>query len=450
VNEAQTIAEPALVACALMDNTVRTLAQVEPDHFQDIALRSIWDTMGGLESWDEISLADALGDRLEAVGGYAYIGELSCLLATSDNFEKYATTIRDHHLKREVASRCSQILTSSDSMTGEEMLGSVQDVAHALTASLGRPQRTLAEVVAEEHLKASEGTGDGSGLLTGTGVEKWIPGGLPLSKVTTIFADTGTFKTTLINQIMFHFAKLGYPGALFPLEDSDELNAQRWLARYSGVSYGNIAGGILTDEERAKIAAIDKEQWSQLDMITSFDGIEPKIDKILRECGALACRPCGLKWVVIDYMQLLEGRGNPKDVITEAMRKAANFAKRYKVCVIFISQQNDKWQDRKDPRPTLGDLFGSSAMKQMSKTVLALFRPVEHWSDPTGNDNHPLWGMYSKMWSRKPQLMEKIYPNIIELWLQKNVLGRKRGMIPLIAKPEVGILDPIDIKSMVS
>ena len=57
-----------------------------------------------------------------------------------------------------------------------------------------------------------------------------------------------------------------------------------------------------------------------------------------------------------------------------------------------------------------------------------------------------LFLMYSRMFDRNESLMEKIYPYVVELWMLKNILGRKKAVQGLIAKPEVGILDTIDLR----
>jgi hypothetical protein len=55
-----------------------------------------------------------------------------------------------------------------------------------------------------------------------------------------------------------------------------------------------------------------------------------------------------------------------------------------------------------------------------------------------------LWGKYVRFVNRHPAGAE-IYPNIIELWMLKNVLGKGVRMQAMIAKPDVGILDSFDL-----
>lgn len=439
--------ERNLVGAVLRDPTVYERVQVQSEHFSDLAMRLLWKSLGDLSKQkvqiDELVLADSLTpEGLAAVGGLSGISAL--VGATAQNADYYADKVRDRFLSDSVRRKASEILQADEGTSGADMLSLLSSSSEALTGSLSRPEQTLGSVVGKEVAGTLSASGEPLGLPTGWGVDRWIPGGLPRSKVVMLFADTGSFKTTAVNQLMFNLARNAYQGLLIPLEDSDELTAHRWMSRMSGVHYGRIAGGVCNAAERQKISLLSPGDWAHLDNIRSADGIEPNIDHILRAVASAKARG-GLDYVIVDYMQLLEGRGSPQDIITRAMKKAANAAKRYNIVWIFLSQQNEKNMHRTDPRPHLVDLFGSGSMKQMAKTVFALFRPHEHWPKPTMN--HPLHGMYAKFIERNAYGAD-MYENLIELWMLKNVLGRKKSMQVLVAKPEVGILDPVDIRSL--
>lgn len=441
-------AEERLVTCAFADPTIRQRVQVTPEQFQSLPLRAVWTAMGDHAGFDELAVADRMDQNvLEKSGGLAWLAKLALGAGTTSNVDYYADRVRDAYLKREVQAKASEILHADSGESGADLLSSLANASDSLSRNLSRTRRTLADVVSKEQAVASSPSEGPNGVPMGTWLDRWVPGGAPRKKVMTIFADTGSFKTTFVSQCMFDMAGMGARGLNFSLEDPDELLAHRWLSRTAGVPYGHIAGGVLSDAERQLIESVAPGQWESLKNIVTVDDIEPNIDHIVREVAAEKARG-GLDWVVVDYLQLLSGRGDPASVLTEAMKKAAIAAKRYDVAWIYISQQNDRNDMRKDPRPCLKDMFGSAAMRQMSKTVFALFRPSEHWEDPRGSNKHPLYGMYSRMFDRNESLMEKVYPNVVELWMLKNILGRKKAVQGLIAKPEVGILDQIDLRTV--
>ena len=396
---------------------------------------------------DELSLADHMSEKnLHAVGGLAGLSRLSGGVATTANLDYYSGKIRDAYLSKSVRSKVSEILEADSETSGADLLAMLSTSENALRGSLAGGSVTLDSVVAQEVSRALQASGEPRGLPTGIGLDRALPGGLPRGKVTTIFADTGSFKSTLSLQMIFAMAKAGYRGLLAPLEDNDELTAQRWIAQATGVPYGRIAGGVLNAEEKVEISKLEGDEYSYLSRIQSVDGIEPKIDNIIRAVAAASAKG-GVDFVLVDYIQLLQGYGSKQDILTDAMQKAQLASKRYDVCWIFLSQQNDKSVGRSDPRPHLGDMFNSSAMKQCSKTVIALFRPSEVWPNPKGN-THPLWGMYSRMIERNPVCGDEMYRNIIEVWTLKNLIGVKKTLHGLMAKPETGVLDPIDIGTL--
>jgi replicative DNA helicase len=446
-------AERRLVAAVLEDPSLYERTQINPATLSDIKLRATWEAMGSIKARggviDAITVCDELGETLEAIGGMAGISSLllEAGVVTPESTLHYADMVRDAYLSRQVQAKCSEILTRADELSGKELLARLSTSSDSLTASLSRPTRTLRSVLLSELKTVTGDSGAPRGICTGLKLERWMPGGFPLGKVVSLFADTATFKTSTIVQMMDEMSMAGHHGALASFEDPDELTADRNIARKTGIPYGTIAGGVLDDAERQYLKSVDPGKWKHLDRVHCNDGLEPRIEDIIRWAASLDAQLKGkLDYVVVDYMQLLEGNGKRMEVYEKAMRQAALAAKRLNLVWIFVSQRNSKWEDRKNPRPELGDMFGSSSMKQQSKTVIALFRPSEHWLMPEGDS--PLWGMYTKFLKRfRGGDPMAAYRNIVELWLLKNVMGQGKRLMTLMANPACGILDEFDMRS---
>jgi KaiC/GvpD/RAD55 family RecA-like ATPase len=84
---------------------------------------------------------------------------------------------------------------------------------------------SLYDIVGVEQDKLRRGVQPERGLPSGIGLECLVPGGIPRDKVTTVFSDEGTFKTTLVTQIAYTIARSG-PVTVVTLEDSAELCAR--------------------------------------------------------------------------------------------------------------------------------------------------------------------------------------------------------------------------------
>lgn len=291
--------------------------------------------------------------------------------------------------------------------------------------------RSLGDVV-ESELRRLQTNQQPTGLPSGLDLERRVPGGIPRDKVTTVFAEAGNFKTTFKNHLLISMAERGHRVLDVSLEDSSELSAHRYLARLSGVPYGLISGGVMSEDQVGQLG-VSKLAKDVADRVLVVDNIDPTVDNIFR-C-ALEHR---VEAVAVDYIQLISGHGSMKDRLDDLMIKAQKFAKRQRIAPIFISQQKqgNERDEKDDPRPKVGDGLGSSAMRIGSKLLLGLFRPAKYCPVPS-NPKGP-YGVYARFLSANPAHSE-IYPQLIECWVLKNVLGAEAPVM-LRVQPETGVM----------
>ncbi len=298
---------------------------------------------------------------------------------------------------------------------------------------------SLYDIVGIEQDKLRRGVQPERGLPSGIGLEILVPGGIPRDKVTTVFSDEGTFKTTLVTQIAYSAALSG-PVVVVTLEDSAELCAHRLLGRISGVSFGRIHGGILTASELQAVSSA--ERTPQMKNIYLVDEIEPTMER----CLAAALAVPGCQALIVDYIQLLDG--DQKTTIENAMKAAQLFAKKHRIAVIIVSQRKTidmEGQRRDNPRPVTGDMFGSAALRMGTKLAVGLFRPWS-WSKAPTLVKGP-YGLYTKWMSANPAHIE-LYPNILEVHCTKQVAGPP-GAYWVLVEPETGIITPYDMRAYI-
>ena len=92
--------------------------------------------------------------------------------------------------------------------------------------------------------------------------------------------------------------------------------------------------------------------------------------RVARESGKLAM-------IVVDYLQLMRGSGNPENrtnEISEISRSLKAIAKEMKCPLVALSQLNRSLEQRTDKRPVMADLRESGAIEQDADVILFVYR----------------------------------------------------------------------------
>jgi replicative DNA helicase len=102
----------------------------------------------------------------------------------------------------------------------------------------------------------------------------------------------------------------------------------------------------------------------------------------------------GLHLLIIDYIQLMQGRGRFESRQTELAsisRSLKGLAKELGVPIVALSQLSRAPETRSDHRPQLSDLRESGALEQDADVVMFIFRE-EQYRDADGNPNQEAEG----------------------------------------------------------
>lgn len=245
--------------------------------------------------------------------------------------------------------------------------------------------------------------------------------------ISVLFAESGNFKTSIKAVIVDAVLATGAIVFDYSPEDGCHLLASTRLARETGIPYANIYFGDLDDDQRARLEACRPADAGN-HYVLDADEQNNRIDDIERECRAAP----RLDFVVIDYAQMLDfsaelSQNQAVSGMENAVKRMQTIARELNIAVLIVSQiSRDRLGSRKDKRPLMRDLFGSSYLEFGSKLAIALYRPWKHNDEAYGDNPGPQ------------------YPGIVEIWVRKNRFGPIDVHKKVVIDLPTGIVSDLD------
>lgn len=427
-------AEDSVVAAALLDNSVYREVDLRSEHFLNPKWAAVWTQIGlAVEAGTQV-------DGLQVCDNITGVSpnELSHVLATAGNpalAPSWATVVREHWLSR-------QLTAVNASLTGNptEDLSTVRTRLERLEASTGRKLPTLDRLLTPDY-------GKPSGLPSGLGIGRVSPADIPKGRVTVVFGETGNFKSTVVNNMLWAMVSAGNKVLNVPLEDANELNSMRFLARATQIPYGRLeAGYLLTPAEKAKVAGVSPEFRKICSNVIMGGEIPPDIDEIVR-MARYHKQHSGIDAVIVDYLQCLEPprhmqRRKEYEFTKYVMRRLQAAAKRENLAFILVNQI-DKEASRRldDPRPREADMLGGSSVRQMSKLTIGVHRPSKYYPEPSGKAGH-YTNCYANAYHNRPD-GRQWWKNLLMLYVLKNVAGEPDVIVHAEVDPPTGVITAI-------
>lgn len=166
---------------------------------------------------------------------------------------------------------------------------------------------------------------------------------------------------------------------MFTLEMTEDNMMDRALATESLTDLGLMLEGELApaDLERLQTAMMLLKSAP-----LAFDARAHTVGQMLAKCRRLK-RDGGLGLVVVDYLQLMTGKGeNRTQQVGSISRGLKRMAKDLDCPVVALSQLSREAAKRTDHRPQLSDLRESGDIEQDADTVILVYRP-EYFHGPT-------------------------------------------------------------------
>jgi replicative DNA helicase len=382
-------AERSVLGAILLHNDAFNLAAEvidSGDFFRD-AHRRIFDRMVKLSersnAIDLVTLKDELNKagELDEVGGPAYIAALVDGVPRSMNVEHYARIIKEKSTLRNLIFSANKILATA--YDGAEEADVILDQAeHAIFAiaddkvrdgfvSLRELAHASLDTIEKLHARKELITGVPTGF---TDLDE-MTSGLQQSDLIIVAARPSMGKTSLVLNIAQHVGtRTDMTVGFFSLEMSKEQLFMRLLTSEARLDAHRLRGGFLGERDWGRLSTA----IGTLSEAKIFIDDTPSIGvlEMRAKCRRLASEH-GLHLVIIDYIQLMQGRGrfeNRTLELASISRSLKGLAKELGVPIIVLSQLSRAPESRSDHRPQLSDLRESGALEQDADVVVFIYR----------------------------------------------------------------------------
>lgn len=432
----------------------------DPDRIPDVAERmdnedffsrrngQIFEAMSGLSdrgiAVDLISVAGVLRaqDELGAIGGNAYLAELTSLVSSAAHLMHHAEVVAETSLLRKLIGEATEIIDGAYSTTPDrEAVGQLLDNSeHRIFKVTGDRDSSGAEVVSSivaeafKRIDASSHRTELAGITSGYYELDEMLGGFNPGELTIIAARPSMGKTAFVLNLMDRAATRRPEGSdhdpvvlFFSLEMGRLSIVQRMLCSRGRVDAHKLRTGKIPPSDYAELVRAAGELQNAKLFIDDTPGLTVMS---LRSRARRVKHQHGLDMIVIDYLQLMTAGSkieSRQQEISHISRSLKELARELEVPLIALSQLSRAVESREDKRPLLSDLRESGSIEQDADVVLMLYRaeyynPTEEnrgkaevicakqRNGPTGYVRLQFFGSILRFENPEPSMAEPILP----------------------------------------
>ena len=357
------------------------------------------------EAVDMITVTDILrrDNKLEDVGGIAYITSLANVVLTAANVKYHAEIVAEKSVLRQLVKVSTEIAAMGYEANDE--VGVLLDTAESRILEISNRKKradfTPISAVLMDSVQNIEKLLNNKGGLTGipTGFNDLdkLTSGLHPSDFIILAARPSMGKTALALNIVQNVALRAHKRvggdprsvAFFSLEMSKEQLVNRMLCAEANI-----------DSQRLRIGEMKEDDWTHLwDACDVMSKAKIYIDDTagitvmdMRSRARRLKAEHGLDLIVVDYLQLMQGSGkrntsgDRQQEVSEISRSLKALARELDVPVLALSQLSRGVEARQVKRPMLSYLRESGSLEQDADIVAFLYR--EDYYNPETENKH--------------------------------------------------------------
>lgn len=328
------------------------------------------------EKADPLSVREYIGDD-ELSGGMPFLAGLARDALATGHTRHYADRVIDYSRRRKLTALGSDVIAMSTKVSADEVIEHTQNQLVALDDEAAKEDDvvqlgTVAEVWVDELDERLRQNGGIVGLPTGIKALDRRLRGLCKGRLYVVAGRPAMGKSIVGLKFALAAALAGHGALFISLEMPRTEIMSRVQSALSRIPLDHFESGTLTPPELDTVTDT-MNRISPLKLFVSDSGrlsITGLTAKVKRHH-----RRYGLDLLVVDYLQLLEGRGeNRTQQIGDISRGLKRLAMELNIPVVALSQLNRGLEQRHDKRPALSDLRESGDVEQDADVVLMLYR----------------------------------------------------------------------------
>ncbi|MDX2136697.1 MAG: replicative DNA helicase [Chloroflexota bacterium] len=370
-------AEEAVLGAVLVnpDAFLAVASFLKDEDFYILRNQYIWEAMARIgernDPIDYLTVQDELRamERLNDIGGPAYITQLINSVPTSVHAEIYGRLVERAAIRRRMLLAADEIkaLAMDEELAIEQVTNEAESRLFRVTErNVRRDIVPLRQALGDyferiEHLM--QFPNETIGLPTGFRDVDTLLGGLQKSDLLIFAGRPGMGKTSFLLSVTSQAAKYDARIAIFSMEMGADQIVQRLISMETGINSQRLRLGQLNQQEWNRFVQATGRMSNLRIFIDDSPALTPL--QLRTKCRRIA-HEHGLDLIIVDYLQLMNSGGNYENnrvqEISYISRGLKELARELNVPLFTAAQLSRAVEQRQDKRPQLSDLRESGCL----------------------------------------------------------------------------------------
>lgn len=380
---------------------------------------AMFDLFEKREPIDVLSLANRLSEKklLEEIGGRSYLISLANSVPTAAHIIHYAKIVQRKATLRKLIQAAGEISELGYKDTDD--VGKIVDEAEQKLFNVSQNYLKtnivpIKEILVETFERIDElhkESGKLRGISTGFTDLDNLLAGFQKSDLIILAARPSMGKTSLALDIVRHIAvNQKIPTGVFSLEMSKEQLADRLLCSQANLDLWRMRTGKLSSSP-------ENDEFERIGHAIGMLSEAPIFIDDTPICNVMEIRTKARRlqmehnigFMVVDYLQLIEGRGysdNRVQEVSDVSRNLKGIARELNIPVLALSQLSRAVESRPGNIPQLADLRESGSLEQDADVVMFIYREEMYKKD---TDHRNIAEIYIRKHRNGPTGMIELY-----------------------------------------